>query len=279
MVRAPLAVMLLLAVRLQASEPSGLDQAFNRFYNFDFAGAHIIVSDYIAHQPGDPLGHMVRGATYLFSELARMQLLESEFFLDDRRIIDKKGLKPDPEVQTRFFAAVNEGQRLAQERLARYPRDRDALFSMTIAAGLVADYSSLVQRRHWSGLGYAQQAQRYAVRLLKVDPTAYDAYLTSGVSEYLLGSLPFFMRWFIHFDEVEGSKPQAFRYLTLVARSGHFFGPFAKVLLSIGYLREGKPRESQILLSQLVREFPDNALYRKELARVSDGLRNGTREP
>jgi hypothetical protein len=276
--RAPLAVVLLLAARAQASGPSELDQAFNRFYNFDFGRAHATVSAYIARQPGDPLGHMVRGATYLFSELARMQLLESEFFLDDKRVIDKKGLKPDPQVRTKFFAAVNEGQRLAQERLARYPRDRDALLSMTIACGLVADYSSLVERRHWNGLGHAQQAQSYAARLLKADPTAYDAYLTSGVSEYLLGSLPFFLRWFIHFDEVEGSKPQAFHHLTLVARSGHYFRPFAKILLSIGYLREGKPRESQILLSQLVREFPDNPLFRKELARISDGLRNGTLE-
>jgi hypothetical protein len=174
---------------------------------------------------------------------------------------------------------VDEGRRLAQERLAHDPQDRDALFSMTIADGLVADYSSLVERRHWNGLGHAQQAQSYAARLLKVDPTANDAYLTNGVSEYLLGSVPFFLRWFIHFDGVEGSKPQAFRQLILVARSGHYLGPFAKVLLSIGYLREGKPRESQTLLSQLVQEFPDNPLYRKELARISDGLRNGTLAP
>ena len=72
---------------------------------------------------------------------------------------------------------------------------------------------------------------------------------------------------------------QAFQHLTLVARSGHYFRPFAKILLAIGYLREGQPRESQVQLSELVREFPENPLFRKELARISDGLRGGTLGP
>jgi hypothetical protein len=91
-----MAVMSLPAGRAMASGPSDLDRAFNRFNNFDFDGAHVIVTAYIPRQPGDPLGHMVRGDTCLFSKLARMQLLESEFFLDDKRIIDKKGLTRTP---------------------------------------------------------------------------------------------------------------------------------------------------------------------------------------
>jgi hypothetical protein len=55
--------------------------------------------------------------------------------------------------------------------------------------------------------------------------------------------MPFFLCWLIHFDGVEGSKPQVFQHLTLVAHSGHYFGPFAKILLATGYLREGQPRE------------------------------------
>jgi hypothetical protein len=269
-------VLLLCAWRIAATaaQPSPIDQAFNRFYNFDPPGANAILDDYVARQHQDPLGHIARSATYLFSELTRLQILESGFFIDDYKLIDKKKLKPDPEIRLKFFAAVNEGQQLARDRLAAQPEDRNALFSMCIANGLVADYNALIDKRQWNGLGYAKRSQTYAVRLLKLDPTFYDAYLTTGVSEYLVGSLPFFLRWFVHFDQVQGSKSQAVQNLKLVARSGRYFRPFAKILLAIVYLREGNPWQSQTLLGELAQEFPNNPLYRKELDKISERLRN-----
>ena len=281
MARAWLAGLILLTIPIAVTcaQPSQIDLAFDRFYNYDPPGACAILDEYISRQYQDPLGHMARGATYLFSELTRLEILESEFFLEDKNLIDKKKLRPDPDVRAKFFAAIDEGQRLSRGLLVRQPADRNALFSMCIASGLVSYYNALIEKRPWSGMSYARQAQVYAVRLLKTDPTFYDAYLTTGFSEYLVGSLPFFLRWFVRFDEVQGNKAQAIRNLALVAQSGRYFRPFAKIFLSIIYLRDGKPLESQRLLGELAREFPANAMFRKELAKVTERLRNGSLKP
>ena len=87
-----------------------IDRAFTRMYNTDFRGAHESIDRYVSAQPADPLGYAVRASAYLFSELDRLGILESEFFDDDKRIIAKKGLRPDADVRAKVFQAVNDAQ-------------------------------------------------------------------------------------------------------------------------------------------------------------------------
>ena len=118
----------------------------------------------------------------------------------------------------------------------------------------------------------AKKSNTYAQRLLKLDPKYYDAYLTAGISEYMIGSLPFFVKWFVKFDNIDGSKDRGIERLRLVAREGHYFKPFAKIMLSIIALREKRPQEAQQWLAELTRNYPDNRLFRQELAKVSAKL-------
>jgi hypothetical protein len=126
-----------------------------------------------------------------------------------------------------------------------------------------------------SSLTPARNASNYAQQLLKINPQFIDAYLTTGLTEYLLGSLPFYLRWFVHFDGVNGSKTQGIDNLQLVARSGHYLRPFAKILLAIVYMREKMPHETQKLLAGLTAEYPENALLRRELIKVSEEVGRG----
>jgi len=103
---------------------------------------------------------------------------------------------------------------------------------------------------------------------LKLDPQYYVDYLTAGLSEYLVGSLPFFVRWFVHFDNVNGSKEKGVHNLEMVANSGHYLRPFGKILLGIIDLREKKYRDAQRLLVDLSRDYPENPLFHKELVKL-----------
>ena len=267
----------LLAVAHCFAEPATtsaavIDDAFTRMYNTDFAGAQAQLDRYVSSQPSDPFGYAVRASAYLFSELDRLGILESEFFADDKRIIEKKRLKPDPVVREKFLQAVNDAQARGAKVLEYSPNDPNALFSMAITQGVIMDYTALVEKRQLSSLTPARRANSYAQQLLKANPQFYDAYLTTGLNEYLLGSLPFFVRWFVHFDGVNGDKGVGIENLKLVARSGHYLRPFAKILLAVCYLREKQPRETQKLLADLSSEFPANPLLKKELAKVSEDL-------
>ena len=254
-----------------ASKPE-IDRAFTRLYNFDFTEAHSIIDKFVAANPSDPLGYSVRSSAYLFGELDRLGILEGEFFIDDKKIADKKKVKPDPQVREKLFRAVEDAQSRARTMLEGNDSNQSALFAMCITYGIVTDYMALVEKKQIGSLNYVKNSTSFAQRLLRVNPQFYDAYLTTGLTEYLIGSLPFFVRWFVRIDEIQGSKTQGIQNLELVARSGHYLKPFARILLTIAYLREKRPLDAKRELTDLVRDYPENPLLKKELEKLTASL-------
>ncbi len=260
------------AAPVLASEPATIDGALHSLYDFDFAAAHATLNSYIAAHPQEPLAYAFRGSAYLFYELDRLGALESEFLTDDDRLVEKTRPRPDPAIRRQFLQAMGDAQSRAEAVLKSNPNDRDALFAMCVVTGVSTDYMALVEKRQTASLSPARRSNAYAQRLLKLDPKFYDAYLTAGFSEYMIGSLPFFIRWFVHFDNVDGDKKRGVRNLELVAREGRYFRPLAKVFLGIIDLREKKPEAARRLLAELVRDYPRNPLYKKELDKLDRRL-------
>ncbi len=254
-----------------ASKPE-IDRAFTRLYNFDFTEAHSIIDKFVAANPSDPLGYSVRSSAHLFGELDRLGILEGEFFIDDKKIADKKKVKPDPQVREKLFRAVEDAQSRARTMLEGNDSNQSALFAMCITYGIVTDYMALVEKKQIGSLNYVKNSTSFAQKLLRVNPQFYDAYLTTGLTEYLIGSLPFFVRWFVRIDEIQGSKTQGIQNLELVARSGHYLKPFARILLTIAYLREKRPLDAKRELTDLVRDYPENPLLKKELEKLTASL-------
>jgi hypothetical protein len=246
-----------------------LDDGLRSLYNFDFPGAHAALNQYIGEHSQQPLPYAFRGAAYLFYELNRLGALESEFLTDDERLVEKTHPRPDANVRKQFLQAVADTQQRADIVLKTNPNDKEALFSLVLATAISTDYMALVEKRQIGSLSTAKRSNAYAQRLLKIDPKFYDAYLTTGFSEYMIGSLPFFIRWFIHFENVGGDKDRGVKNLELVAREGHYLKPLAKVFLGIIDLREKKPQEARRLLAELAHDYPSNPLYRKELDKLN----------
>lgn len=257
---------------LAAADPS-VDEALSRMYNFDFPASQEILSRYIALHPQEPLPYAFRASAHLFYELDRLGILESEFLTDDDKIAEKKKkIEPDPANREKFLRAINDVDSRVTAALRADPNDRAALFAMCVAQGVATDYMALVEKRQISSLTLAKRSNVYAQRLLRLDPKFYDAYLTAGISEYLIGSLPFFIRWFVHFDNVNGSKEKGIQNLQMVAREGHYFRPFSKILLGIIALRDKHPQEAQKFLAELSRDYPENPLFRSELNKLNSKL-------
>jgi hypothetical protein len=258
---------------LAAAEMPPLDSALQQLYNFNFAATHDSLTRYIAANPRDPMPFALRASAYLFSELDRLGILESEFLVDDAKIAEKKKVQePDANIRKLFLQALTDTQARGDEALKANPNDRNALLALCIAQGVATDYMAFVDKRQFSSLSLAKRSNNYAQRLLKLDPKYYDAYLSTGISEYMVGSLPFFVKWFVHFDNVSGNKDRGKENLALVANEGHYFRPFAKILLGIISLREKRPQDAQKVLIELTRDYPGNPLFRKELAKLNSRL-------
>jgi hypothetical protein len=256
-----------------ASPAPSLDEAFQDLYNFDFPATHQVLNQYVALHPDEPMPYAVRAAGFLFYELDRLGILESEFLIDDKRIAKKDSPPaPDPAVRAQLIQALENTQARANAVLVRDPNDRTALLALVIAQGVTVDYMAFVEKHQFRSLTPAERSNSYAQRLLRLDPKFYDAYLTAGLSEYMVGSLPFFIRWFVHFDNVGGDKAKGVRCLELVSREGHYLKAFAQILLGIIDLREKRPRDAQKLLVDLSRRYPANPLFQKELRKLNARL-------
>jgi hypothetical protein len=258
-----------LAAQLRGAGPGApLRPVFERLYNFDFPGAQELVDREIRAEPQNPLPVAVKAAAYLYSELDRLKILQLDFFTDDDRVVDRRKLTPDPRIRQAFLQSVETAERLAQAQLAARPGDPEALFAMCMTSGVVLDYAALVERRRFGSFPLAKRTQGYARRLLALNPPVYDAYMTSGTIEYVVGSIPFFLRWLVRIDDIKGNKQAGIRQLELVSRQGKYYGPLARTMLAVIHIREKRPAAARELLAGLVADYPENPLFRRELARV-----------
>lgn len=257
---------------------NGIERAFTALYRHDFAAAHAVLDEEMKARPTDPLPHAVRAAAYLFAEFERQHILELQFFEDDEKVTEKQRLKPDPAVSQRLYATTAQARKLAAARLAAQPEDREALFAACLAVGTEADYAGFIEKRYFRTYRLSQESQRLARRLLALDPPMWDAYLTTGTAEYVVGNLNAFFRLFVRLEQIEGNKEKGVAELEIVASRGHYLRPFAKVLLAAIHLRENRPAAALALLRELDREFPGNRLIAREMARAEARL-NRTATP
>jgi len=247
---------------------AALQQAYAHLYNFDFNGAYEILDRQRQLDPQQPLLPATKAAAYLFSELDRLRILELDFFTDDEKVVDRRKLVPDPNIRNKFFQTVAESDKVANARLGSNPNNPDALLALCMTTGLVTDYAALIEKRRFGSFSLAKKSHVWAKKLLDLHPPVVDAYMTFGTAEYIVGSLPFFFRWFVHMDNVEGSKKKGIDELELVANQGKYYGPFARMLLAVIAMREKRPWDAETLLASLANEYPQNPLIHKELMRA-----------
>ena len=237
-------------------------------YNLDFSGAHDTFHLYQSAHPGDPLGFVADGAAYLFAEFNRLQILESDLFIDDQKFDNRSQQKPDPAVKAAFEAEMARSDELVSKSLAASPGNANALFSRVLANGLRGDYTAMIQKRNLASLSYMKTSRITAQQLLAIDPTCYDAFLAVGVENYLLGSTPAPVRWVLRMTGSQTDKAEGIQRLRLTAEKGYYLAPFARLLLAVAALRDKDKNTARLLLAGLATEFPHNQLYSKELARI-----------
>lgn len=250
-----------------ASSPS-LDQGFQLLYNLEFGQAHRLFLGWEQGHPEDPLGPACDAAGFLFSEFNRLGILESQFLENDKAFNDRKKFDPDPKVKDQFNGALDKAEAEAHTRLSKDPQDPNALFALTLSSGLRADYAALIEKHNLASLHFTKEADGWAEQLLAVDPNCYDAHVATGFSKYIIGSMSAPVRWLVRLGGVSGDKQAGITELKLTAEHGQYLAPFARILLSIAYVRDKDKARARKLLTALRDQFPANPLFPLEIARL-----------
>jgi hypothetical protein len=242
-----------------------LDTAFHLMYELRFADARTAIAAWQTNHPDHAFGHAALAATYLFEELYQQGVFTSAFFLNDKRFLEGIEGRPDETRRRGFLDAVHRAQGLAGQRLAGDPHDAEALFVHTISSGMLADYTSIVEKRHLAALKYVREAEDYSKKLLAAEPGMRDAYVALGIANYIIGCLPGYKQFFLRLGGIRGDRVRGISQLEQAVRGGHYLQPFARIMLALVSLREKEPDRARLLLQDLAKDFPSNPVFRREL--------------
>lgn len=246
----------------------GLDQGYFDMYNVNFPAAHGVFQQWLAQHPDDGLAAASDAAAYLFGEFDRLHIIDVQLFADQSRFDSRSRLTPDPAVRKSFDDRTAQASRLADAALAHNPKDARAFYTKTLVYGMQSDYALMIDKKDLAALSLTKQASAYAKQALAIDPHMYDAYLASGVENYMLSLKPAPVRWIIGLTGGSTDKDQGIKLLTLTANQGHYLAPFARMMLAVAAIRDGNPQQARSILTALAKQFPGSTLYARQLARI-----------
>ena len=265
-----LLILLLAAPAFSAAPLKGtpLNDGYYALYNLDFNAAHAHFGQWMNAHPEDCLGPGSDAAGYIFDEFNRLGVLDIELFADDNRFTSRTRPPIDPALKQGFNNRIDQSNRLADTTLQHSPNDSNALYCKAVTSGMQADWASLIDRHEYGAFKYSELASKYAKQALAANPTLYDANLAVGIENYMLSLKAAPIRWFLGMAGAGTNKAEGVRLLKLTAEQGHYLAPFARLMLAVGELRDGRTQSGKQILIGLSQEFPQNTLYQRQIARL-----------
>src|SRR6202453_991951 len=245
-----------------------LNDGYHAMYNLDFAAATNHFQQWMTAHPDDCLGPASDAAAYIFTEFDLLGVLDIELFADDDRFTSRKRPDIDPALKQGFQNRITQAEHLADAALQRNPNDSNALYCKAVTSGMQADWASLIDRHEYGAFKYSELASKYAKQALALNPTLYDANLAVGIENYMLSLKAAPIRWFLGMAGAGTNKAEGVRLLKLTAEQGHYLAPFARLMLAVGELRDGRVQQGKAILIGLSQEFPQNTLYQRQIARL-----------
>ena len=238
----------------------------NHFYNLEYEEAIEANRRLVSQQPDDPSAHNRLATAILYKELLRLGKLETKAFKEDAQFHTWEKPNADPKVWNEFKGVLLRGRQIAEGILEADPQDVNALYALSTNHGLESTYQFMVRTSYFRALRSSNRADRHSRESIKTHPEFIDGYLIAGTHEYVVGNLPWALRFMVAVGGVRGSKKKGEEYVRLVAENGDMARDSARALLVLLLRREQRPLEAVPVLEGIIRDFPRNYLMHLELA-------------
>jgi tetratricopeptide (TPR) repeat protein len=260
---AALSLLLQLAPALMAGE-AWQTKGFQHFYSLEYDEAIAEFEKEIEAHPKEPEGFNYLAQALLYREMYRAGALESELVTGANPFLRRAKMEPRADDLKRFDDAVARAMALAQERLKANGNDTKALYALGVAHGLRGNCGFLIRKTYMDALRDATQSRKLCQRVVELDAKQMDARMVLGAHDYIVGSLPGYIRLVGFLTGFAGDKESGIRTLKQVAEKGYHNKIDAAILLGVVYRRERRPLEAIPLLLDLVQRYPRNYLFRLE---------------
>ncbi len=245
-----------------------LRRAVDEAYQLNHAEARAICQQYIARWPDDAAGYTYLARIQWSEELANRQLFTLDRFSADEFFSDEGHLKVNvaPAVEARFRKLSDDALARAKARLKISPEDRQTRFTLGVAYQNLASFEACLRTKWWLAVRYADQALKYHQELVSSSAPVADARVTTGISKYAIGSVPFRFRWLTFLLGYHGDKTAGKRELQIAAEQGELASADASVILVLLHTLDSEYDAAKLQLDRLHTRYPRNYLVHLEMA-------------
>ena len=209
----------------------------------------------------------------LYQEMFKRGVLESRVYGHGGDVFKPSKVAITPEFQQELLGILDKAQRAAEERLKIGGSDKEAKYWAGVSHGTRATYHFVLRKEYMPALHEATEAYKYHSELLKLDPRYVDAYLIVGMNNYVVGSLPWYIKVLAALTGRHGNREEGLQQVKRAKEEGHHARDDARLMLAVLYQREKRPADALVLYQEMAHSYPRNYLLQYEVG-VIFGLLN-----
>jgi hypothetical protein len=213
-------------------DPDPVSIAINHYRNLEYEAAKQQLRGWIDTHPTDLRASNYLATATLYNEMFERGVLESSVYGEGGDIFKASKVAVTPSFQQELFSILDKSQQLAEERLKNNPNDKDALYWAGVSHGTRATYHFALRKEYMPALHEASAAYKYHSDLLRADPNYVDAYLVVGMNNYVVGSLPWYVKVLASLTGRHGNREEGIRQVQRVTEKGSFAREDGQVMLA-----------------------------------------------
>jgi tetratricopeptide (TPR) repeat protein len=247
-------------------------QGFTAIYNIDYNEADRVFARLQQDYPTHPAPPLYRATVVWLRELFERQDLDLDKFIAPTYFTEPTDRKMPSGDRKSFFALVDTSQRLSEKVLASDARNADARYFLGGAHGVAGAFAITIDHSYSDAFGQGKKAYKSHHDLVEERPDYYDAYMSVGLYEYIVGNLPWYIKWIAMIVGYRGSEERGFDYLKWAAEKGLYAADDARTLQMVLFVRENRLTEALENARFLHRRYPRNFLLHLNQAQILEKM-------
>lgn len=247
-------------------------RGFSQMYNLDYEEAIETFRTLREAYPQHPAPPLYLGILSWLKELLDRQDLDLDRFIAPGYFTKATDHEMASARREDFFGHLSESQKLCRKILAGQPAHADARYFLGTSFGVLGSFAFTIDRKKIQALRYGKKAYSYHRDLMKENPDFYDSYLSVGLYEYIVGNLPWYIKWLAAIAGYSGSAKRGFEYLELAAEKAHYVADDARVLLMVLNVREKRHDRALSIARMLHRKYPRSFLLHLNQAQLLERM-------
>ncbi len=243
-------------------------------YNMDYATARAKFEEIKKRAPHHPAGDLYVATVIWLEHLNKSRRLqtslyqnESSFYAGaDKAKEDNEGDVVDQAVDRAFRDRMAQAKTKALALVARNKNNADAQYFLGAYYGVMAGYEASTARKFFAAMRNGSRSVDAHEKVLKLKPDYYDAYLSVGMYDYIVGTLPFGYKAIAALAGIRGNKQRGITRLQTIVEKETATADDARVMLLAIYQNEKRYEDALALLEQLSAKYPRSYLIKLEKA-------------